>query len=215
MPGIPTLETYLLTTSTHGLIFAAAGFLDNVFAVWSRTPLFALVFAYFKIFLDGFVFSLDFFWAKLLDLFDREFFPAELLRARYTVYFLHRNQNFEVVRDTIDAEVMVAFQSKEVSRAVIFIANVAHLSRFTSLTGLSGRTIDVTQILDQGGTTIYYKRRIRVKKITVLQAWSVFRRVPRLWLSKTSICYLFFVYFNQWQPPSTLNRIGALWSFFL
>ena len=130
------------------LIFAAAGFLDNVFAVWSRTPLLAFVLAYFKIFLDGFVFALDLFGAKLLNLLDREFFPAELLRARYSVYFLHRNQNFEVVRDTVDAEVVVAFQAKEVSWAVIFIADVAHLSRFTILAGLSGWTIDVAQILD-------------------------------------------------------------------
>lgn len=91
MPGIAALETYLLTACTHGLIFAATGFLNNIFTVWSRTPLFAFVLTYFKIFLNGFVFALDLFGAKLLDLFDREFFPAQLLRARYSVYFLHRN----------------------------------------------------------------------------------------------------------------------------
>ena len=63
-----------------------------------------------------------------------------------------------MVRDTIDTEVVVAFQAKEVSWAVIFIADVAHLSRFPILTGLSGRTIDVTQILDQGCIPINQRR---------------------------------------------------------
>ena len=91
MPRIAALETYLLAASAHSLIFAAAGFLNNIFAVWPRTPLFTFVLAYFKIFLDSFVFSLNLSRAEMLDLFDRELFPAELLRARYTVYFLHRN----------------------------------------------------------------------------------------------------------------------------
>lgn len=149
MPRVPAFETHRLSADTHGLIFAATGFLNDIFAVGTRAPLFAFVLAYLYFLFSSFVFVLDFFRTKLLNLFDAEFLSTELLRARNAVHLLHRYQNFKVVRYTVDAEAMITFQAKEVCLVVSFVTNFTSFSRNPIFAGNSGWPIYIVKILNQ------------------------------------------------------------------
>jgi hypothetical protein len=76
VPRTTALKADLLAAYAHGLVFAAAGLLNNVFAIRFRTPFQTFVFSNLDFLLNGLVLALDLLGAKLLYLLHREFFSA-------------------------------------------------------------------------------------------------------------------------------------------
>lgn len=81
MPLVTAFKTNLLAADTHSLIFAATRFFHCVFAVRSWTPFKTFILSNLQFLFYLFVFALDLFGTKKLNLINSKLLSTHLLRA--------------------------------------------------------------------------------------------------------------------------------------
>lgn len=122
VPDAATLETHHLAALALSAVSAAARLADDFAAVWSRTPLKALVLAHSDIFMDDFERFYDFLGAKLLNVISLKALLALELHAWDPKGLAISYTGLQVRTGAVDAERVPARQGEEVLRQIVLVA---------------------------------------------------------------------------------------------